>query len=925
MALKPTHEDLEQRVRELERKVADRERAMEQLEKVNRSLTQVMESYPHPFMVIDAEDYSIHLANTAAKQEGTEAPKTCYALNHNRNAPCEEKERLCPVREVKRTGKPVRVEHSHFLKDGSSRTWAVRAYPVFDENGHVAQVIHATLEITARKLAEKALAESEHRYRLLTERMSDVIWITDQDLRFTYVSPSIERFTGYTPDDLLGKTVLEHLPLSGAQEAASAFMELIASDASESPDSSKSRTIELQRLHKDGSLVWGEITATILYDEKGNPTGVLGVTREISERKKAERELLEEKETAQKVLDTAGVMFVVIDADQSIALLNRKSCEVLGYRETELLGKNWFDTCLPERIRNSVKEGFTQLMTGSLEPMEYYENPVLTRSGEERIILWHNTVLLDQKGGIKATMSSGEDITERKRAEQALRESEEKYRALFEGAVDGIYTLKVTNKGARVVDCNPQGLKLLGCRRLQEIISKSPLEFSAPTQPDGTPSVKLVEERLTAALAGESPCFEWQCRRLDGTLFDAEVSVNHLTMKTERFVQAILRDITERKRMEKELQETQRIEALGVLAGGIAHDFNNILTAVMTNLSMARMWGDLNEDTSQMLADAEGATLRAKDLSQQLLAFAKGGSPIKRPVSVSKLLKDTIRFILSGSNVRCEYDLADDLWLLDADEAQIGQVIQNLIINADQAMPEGGIIKIRAENVMIEKTHLNTKQGRHVKISIRDRGHGITEKQLPKIFDPFFTTKEKGRGLGLATAFSIVRRHNGFIHVDSELGVGTSFHVHLPASKVSSDTVEKKGKRSLKGSGKILLIDDEEMILRSTAKGLERLGYEVHIANDGEDGIQLYERAKRERQPFDVVIMDLTIAGGMGGKQAIRELRSKDPEVKAIVSSGYSEDPVMSNFQDHGFCGIVTKPYSVDDLAEAIDDVLDRI
>jgi len=327
-----------------------------------------------------------------------------------------------------------------------------------------------------------------------------------------------------------------------------------------------------------------------------------------------------------------------------------------------------------------------------------------------------------------------------------------------------------------------------------------------------------------------------------------------------------------------------------------------------------------------MLADAEKASLRAKALTQQLLSFATGGEPIKRTLAIPRLIQDTANFALSGSNVRAECGIPADLWRVDVDEGQFAQVIQNLVINAAQAMPSGGRIRILAANTELgrgERATLN--KGRYVKISVADQGHGIPEAHLPKIFDPFFTTKERGRGLGLATSFSIVKRHGGQIHVDSEVGVGTTAHVYLPATKGKPSVEPRAEDRAIQREGKILLIDDEEIVRVSARRTLERFGYEVEVATDGTHGIQLYEAAMHGGRPFDVVILDLTIPGGMGGKEAIGRLTEIDPGAKVIVSSGYSDDPAMSRHREYGFSGVLTKPYVAEDLAEAIHQVLKGI
>ena len=338
---------------------------------------------------------------------------------------------------------------------------------------------------------------------------------------------------------------------------------------------------------------------------------------------------------------------------------------------------------------------------------------------------------------------------------------------------------------------------------------------------------------------------------------------------------------------------------------------------------MARIYGELDDDISQMLADAEKASLRAKGLTQQLLTFSKGGEPIKKTVRVSAFLQESAAFALSGSNTRCEYLIPDDIRRVEADEGQLIQVFQNLVINADQAMPEGGVVTIRAENVRIKEDERGElKEGDYVKLSVEDQGSGIPEEQLPKIFDPFFTTKERGRGLGLAIAFSIVNRHGGHMEVESASGGGTAFHVYLPASDTSAEPGKGAQDELPRGEGRVLVVDDEGIVRRSVGEVLKRLGYEVGSAKDGREGIELYEKAMEEGRPFNVVITDLTIPGELGGKQTVGKLRELDPDAKVIVSSGYSEDPVMSRFREYGFDGVLVKPYKVADLAEVIRKVL---
>jgi len=380
-------------------------------------------------------------------------------------------------------------------------------------------------------------------------------------------------------------------------------------------------------------------------------------------------------------------------------------------------------------------------------------------------------------------------------------------------------------------------------------------------------------------------------------------------------------DISDRKRMEEELVRVENLKSLGTLAGGIAHDFNNILTGIVANISMARICGDLPQDISEMLTNAESAAQRARELTQQLLTFARGGAPVTVPLNVAGLLQDTAEFALSGSNVKGEYDLPEDLWSVDADKGQISQVIQNIVINADQAMPEGGTFRIRAENLRPGGRGPLPRR-RCVKISILDQGCGMPASQLPNIFDPFFSTKEKGRGLGLATTFSIINRHGGHVHVESEVGTGTTFNVFLPASSKASPPESAASRLPKRGRGRILLVDDDKIVTTSGREVLKRLGYEPETARDGSEGVDLYRAAKEEGRPYRAVIMDLTIPGGMGGKEAAREILRVDPRARLIVSSGYSGAPVMSEFRKHGFCAVLPKPYGIQDLSSTLLEVL---
>ncbi len=635
--------------------------------------------------------------------------------------------------------------------------------------------------------------------------------------------------------------------------------------------------------------------------------------QELAKHKQAEELLRDERDKVQKYLNVAGVILLAINADETVMFINKKGCELLGYGEQEIIGNNWFDMFIPEENRAEVRAGFKELMTGSIEHRESYENVVVSQSGRQRIIAWHNTLLRDEEKRIIGCISSGEDVTEHKYAVKARSESEEKYRDLFENANDAIF---IVDAGLNYIDVNNKAVELFGYSR-EEILSMNILDIIPPEQ-------KPRSENEFMKLKNKEPYdkFVGKLKTKDGRWLDVEVSSSPI-IKEGRTIGSrdIVRDITDRKRLEEELLKREKLESLGVLAGGIAHDFNNLLTGILGNISLAKMHAEPASMIYKRLEEAEKASLRTRDLTRQLLTFSRGGAPVKAVVNIGALIRETASFSLSGSNVKCIYKIADTLWLAVVDTGQISQVINNLVINADQAMTGGGTITIECENLRLEPDNaLLLQAGRYVKIDVQDQGTGIREEHLNKIFDPYFTTKQKGNGLGLASAYSIVQRHNGRMTVESTPGSGTTFHVYLPAAEQEKAEEIIKKEVLIRGTGRILVVDDEEIVREVAGEMLRSMGYDVAFASDGSEAIKQYMQARQAAKPFRAVIMDLTMPGGMGGRETMVKLCEIDPEVKAIVSSGYSQDQVMANFRDFGFVGVVRKPYKPSDLGKALHE-----
>lgn len=382
----------------------------------------------------------------------------------------------------------------------------------------------------------------------------------------------------------------------------------------------------------------------------------------------------------------------------------------------------------------------------------------------------------------------------------------------------------------------------------------------------------------------------------------------------------VARDIRDRKLLEEHLQQEEKMEAVGRLAGGIAHDFNNFLAAVVGNVALAKMHAQPNDEVFTRLEEMERAALRARDLTQQLITFAQGGVPVRVPGTLPDLIRDASTFVLRGSNVRCKYHFPNDLWWAEFDQGQIIQVIQNLIINADQAMPDGGVVNVEAENVTVTGAYrLPLNPGRYIRVMIEDNGVGIPKQNVNKIFDPFFTTKNNGTGFGLSTAYSILKNHEGYLYVESEVGRGTRFFIFLPAT----DRKVEKGKtinggKLYGGKGKILVMDDDGNLQEVYDRLLTHLGYAPTVVANGEEALSRYTQAKQTGAPFAAVIMDLTVPGAMGGKEAVQRLLEIDPKAVAIISSGYSNDPVMANYKKFGFKDVIGKPFTAQKLSEVL-------
>lgn len=505
------------------------------------------------------------------------------------------------------------------------------------------------------------------------------------------------------------------------------------------------------------------------------------------------------------------------------------------------------------------------------------------------------------------------EIERRKNAEKEL----EMFKAFAETSSQG---MGWSNENGTLIYSNPALATLLGEEDALAPLGKNvATSYYAPEEQQ-----KLSGEILPYIMKEGAWTGELILQQKDGTqlLTHNSLFLIHDPDNQSFYFANLVIDIREMKKTEKELLKIKKLESIGVLAGGIAHDFNNILAAILGNIELAAMSIESTNEAQTLLKEAQKASIRAKDLTQQLLTFSKGGAPVKQTAFLDKIITESADFVLHGTSVRCDYDFADDLWQADIDPGQISQVIQNIIINACHAMPIGGTITVSCKNSTLGR---GAHPRKAIKIEITDLGSGISPENIEKIFDPYFSTKQTGNGLGLAICHSIITKHEGSISVESEAGKGTTFTLYLPAAQQEQATDSQIGSTQeipLPPEKYLILVMDDEPMIRNIAQMmLSRLGHEVVLASDGDEAIRLYHDYLNKGQPIDLTIMDLTIPGGMGGQEAVLEILKINSTAKVLVSSGYSNDPIMASCKDYGFSGSIAKPFHMNELAAALHAV----
>jgi PAS domain S-box-containing protein len=678
-------------------------------------------------------------------------------------------------------------------------------------------------------------------------------------------------------------------------------------------------SIDCRLILRDGRTRTLHAEAELKRDETGTQLILSGTGQDITERKQAEEKISEKNTMLQTLIHAIPDQVFFKDSQGRFLLVNKAMEETCGIGQEELAGMT-DDELLPPDVADRCKRSDAEAIKRG-RPV-YSDERYTDKKGETRFLDVVKAPIYDNKGDLKGLAVISRDITERKLAEEKMRQNEEFIRSILDTVDEGFI---VIDRDYRILTAN-RAYCGQAARPCEEIIGRHCFEISHNSS---RPCYEEGEECAVRQVFATGKPHAALHKHIDheGHVLYVETKGFPLKNAEGKVISVIetVNNITEKHLLEEERLKTQKLESIGVLAGGIAHDFNNLLQGIFGYISMAMMCYDQKEKSLAMLEQAEKALHLSVNLTTQLLTFSKGGNPVKKTIDLAPVVENAVKFALSGSRTGYRLEIDPALWQVNGDAGQLGQVIQNIVLNADQAMPLGGAVAITARNIAADDALLppGLAPGSYVALTIEDNGVGIPEACLNKIFDPYFTTKKKGSGLGLATSYSIIRNHQGQILVTSTVGKGTRFALYFPAltARPAAETAGLTAHAAVPNS-RILVMDDEDLIRGLATELLGALGHDVEIAANGEAVLAAYTEAAAAGKPFDIVILDLTIRGGMGGAETLNRLREIDPQVRAVVSSGYSDDAAISEYRQQGFRAYLKKPYDVAELNKALHMVL---
>jgi len=737
--------------------------------------------------------------------------------------------------------------------------------------------------------------------RALAAASVDSIFIKDRQRRYLFVNEAMCRLFQCEAHTLLGRTPEEVFDRESARTVREVDDRTFARET----------VRETRELTIEGERHIFETIQRPLEEACGEVVTICGFVSDVTARVRTTEALRRSEQENRALLTALPDLMFQIGRDGTFLGCHAADPRALFAPPELFLGRQVADILPPLLAAPTLQGGRAALDTGTLQSFEYSlplgGDP---RRFEARIVACRSD----------SALCLVRDITEQHRTTETLAAEKERLAVTLRSIGEGVVT---TDTAGGIVLLNRVAEELTGWTQAEATGRPLPEVLRLRDEASGAPLPELLAEALASRpLGGPGPRALLVAR--DGR--ERVVTGSRAPIRDHRSEVVghvlVFRDVTRQLRLEDEVRRTQKLESLGLLAGGIAHDFNNLLTGILGHVSLARLRAEQGSPQDEWLLEAEKAIARARHLTQQLLTFSKGGAPVRKTARIDELIRDSAAFSLRGANASCEFAIAPDLWAVDIDEGQMSQVLSNLVVNADQAMPEGGTVRVRARNLPRDTAlPVDLPARRYVEITISDEGKGIPEELLHRVFDPYFTTKPQGSGLGLTTSESIVRKHDGRLTVDSPPGQGATFTLYLPASP-SAPLPAPHDEAVTSGRGRILVMDDEALVRDVCRQLLCHLGYEIATAVDGEEAQRLFLAAQEAGQPFDAVILDLTVPGGQGGRECVQRLRALEPDVRAIVSSGYSNDAILADHQAHGFVGVIVKPYELRTLGRVLQEVL---
>lgn len=645
--------------------------------------------------------------------------------------------------------------------------------------------------------------------------------------------------------------------------------------------------------------------------------------QEISQRAKAEEALRVSEERYRHIYNAPNeAIFIHQYPDGQILDVNQAALEMFGYGSLEEIKQEDIGSLSSGEAPYDLAHGAEKVALAYSDGPQTFPWRTKRQDGS---LFWAEVGLrASQFGEQQYVIAIVRDISERHEAAQALAAEQERLAVTLASIDEGVITTDISG-GITLI--NRRAENITGWHKTEAAGKQLSAVFNIINKKNDAAPINPLRKVLSAGQI-ISLAEQTDLMAQDGTQRSIAGSASPIRDRQGNIIGVVIvfRDVTAENRRKEELIKARKLESVGLLAGGIAHDFNNLLAAILGNINLALLYTSPEEKSHPLLKEAENSSLRARHLTNQLLTFAKGGEPIKELTTITDVIQDSVSSALGTSRIRCSCNFANDLWPLRIDRDQIRQVIENIITNAKDVMPPEGVIKIDVTNISAEECRQQKLSPTHagIMIKLQDQGPGIAPNLLPKIFDPYFSTKEGGNGLGLAICHSIITKHNGALRASSTPGQGSTFTIYLPAEKNSPQAPQQEEPPTTPAPyrQRVLIMDDEEVVQTITKRMLEHLGYEVSLALDGEEAIALFRQGLEQKSPFDVIIMDLTIPDGMGGKEAIKEIHGLAPQAKVIVASGYSNDPIMANYAQYGFAAALVKPFQLNDLNTLLTRVL---